>query len=110
MAREPFGRTGSCTSTCRFPSGPSSTSRPRCTSVDAARVYAHKPGFPAARTGFARNLWLREDVLSASRGPPGSEPRPLPRCSGLGRQPRTTAPHAVLAKGEPVSPEMGDTQ
>jgi hypothetical protein len=32
-------------------------------SVDAAREYTYRDDFPAAKTGFARNLWLREDVL-----------------------------------------------
>ena len=33
-------------------------------SVDTAREYTYRAGFPAAKAGFARNLWLREEVLA----------------------------------------------
>lgn len=33
-------------------------------SVDTAREYTYRPDFPAAKVGFARNLWLCEEVLA----------------------------------------------
>ena len=33
-------------------------------SIDTAREHTYSLTFPAARAGFSRNLWLREDVLT----------------------------------------------
>ena len=33
-------------------------------SMDAAREYTYTAAFPSAKAGFARNLWLREEVLA----------------------------------------------
>jgi hypothetical protein len=33
-------------------------------SVDSAREFTYLDCFPKPRAGFARNLWLREDVLA----------------------------------------------
>jgi hypothetical protein len=60
-------------------------------SVDTAREYTYTPAFPAARAGFARHLWLREEVLAWFAALPAAEPRraaagtcSAPRC-GPGR-------------------------
>lgn len=43
--------------------------------VGAARGYTYTAGFPAAMQGFARNLWLREEVLAWFAGLPGRQRR-----------------------------------
>lgn len=67
-------------------------------SVDAAREYAYRADFLAARAGFARNPWLREEVprgfagLRAPATPPGGAPRPPSPPASAGRPRRRPAP------------------
>jgi hypothetical protein len=63
---------------------------------DTAREYTYTPAFPAARAGFSRNLWLREDVLAWFAGLPAAE------AGGLRRRARGTA----TAAPAPSAPEV----
>jgi hypothetical protein len=51
--------------------------------IDRAREYTYRADFPAAKDGFAKNLWLREDVLDWFAG---LQHRPAKR-SARGRAP-----------------------
>jgi len=42
-------------------------------SIDTAREHTYSPSFPAARAGFARNLWLRDQVLAWFAGLPAAD-------------------------------------
>lgn len=47
--------------------------------VDRAREYTYRADFPAAKHGFAKNLWLREEVLdwfAGLAGRTGEQPAP----------------------------------
>jgi hypothetical protein len=44
-------------------------------SVDRARELTYTAGFPAPRSGFSRNLWLRQDVLAWFEKLPAGERR-----------------------------------
>lgn len=67
-------------------------------SVDAAREHTYRDGFPRAKTGFAANLWLREEVMSwftslSGRSPEASTTRTVRRpARAAATQPRSTTP------------------
>jgi hypothetical protein len=61
--------------------------------VDTAREYTHRADFPAAKGGFARNLWLREQVLAwfAAQPPADRAHRPTPTTGTQARRATRTA-------------------
>jgi hypothetical protein len=62
-------------------------------SIDTAREHTYSPSFPAARAGFARNVWLRDQVLAWFAGLPAADrSRPKRRKT----TPKPTAPAVAL--------------
>jgi hypothetical protein len=72
-------------------------------SVDTAREHTYTAGFPAPRGGFARHLWLREEVLAWFAALP-ARPAGTPRPTGTG-----TAASRALKAGNRATPAGSPT-
>ncbi|MCL8251719.1 hypothetical protein AERO_10020 [Aeromicrobium fastidiosum] len=66
--------------------------------VDTAREHTYSSSFPAARAGFARNLWLRDEVLAWFSGLPAADrSRPARR-----KNPKADVTHPAIPAADPT--------
>jgi hypothetical protein len=74
--------------------------------VDTAREYTYRAGFPAAKDGFGRNLWLREAVLAWFADLPARAARGKHRQPATNRRPGTASasPGPARTATRPTSP------